>query len=451
MPSTGGSGLSRETRLLAATIGVSIVVLVVLSRFRFPDVLPDARDGAAAQPLARLAARAAFDDLSLAVRELSGRVSGSLLVVRSTGPARLADTTHTSPDGARLIPALRVRDDVAVVLTGENDAIDAVIGVAGPATILARDVVRGLTLVRVPAAPAPVLTIRDGQQPIVAPSYLAVAEASEAGTSIRPLFVGRSDSLGDPRWDTSLISVGRGAAADIGAPVFTLDGRLAGLLESSDGMPALVPASVVLAAVDQLLRSGSPPVGDIGVVTQPLDPLLETATGATAGAAIVAVGADGPAAQAFFPGDVITAVNGQPVRSPEALRLRVTRAAPGTALSMTVRRDGGFFTAPVTVRARPSAPAQPASTRTDPAQGERSLGLTTRELPGRGSEVTRVQSGSVAESAGLLAGDVVVSLGRTRAPTPSAIADAYAALAAGRALLIAVERDTQPRLVTLRR
>lgn len=452
MPSTGGSGLSRETRLLAATIGVSIVVLVVLSRFRFPDVLPDARDGAAAQPLARLAARAAFDDLSLAVRELSGRVSGSLLVVRSTGPTPPADTTHNaSRDGARLIPALRVRDDVAVVLTGETDAIDAVVGVAGPVTILARDVVRGLTLVRVPAAPAPVLAIRDGQQPIATPSYLAVAEASEAGTSIRPLFVGRSDGLGDPRWDTSLITVGRGAAADIGAPVFTLDGRLAGLLESSDGMPALVPASVVLAAVDQLLRSGTPPVGDIGVVTQDLDPLLEAATGVTAGAAIVAVGADGPAAQAFFPGDVITALNGQPVRSPDALRLRVTRAAPGSALSMTVRRDGGFFTAPVTVRARPAAPAQPASTRTDPAQGERSLGLTTRELPGRGSEITRVQPGSVAESAGLRAGDVVVSLGRTRAPTPSAIADAYAGLAAGRALLIAVERDTQPRLVALRR
>ena len=57
---------------------------------------------------------------------------------------------------------------------------------------------------------------------------------------MRPVFVGRSDSIGDPRWDTPLLTMGRGAAADIGAPVFTLDGRLAGLLTSTDGEPALV-------------------------------------------------------------------------------------------------------------------------------------------------------------------------------------------------------------------
>ena len=65
--------------------------------------------------------------------------------------------------------------------------------------------------------------------------------------------------------------MGRGAASDVGAPVFTLEGRLAGVLTSSDGEPVLVPADVVMRSVDRLLREGPPPPGDIGVVTQAVE------------------------------------------------------------------------------------------------------------------------------------------------------------------------------------
>ena len=128
MASSGATSFSRETRLLAATIGISIVVLVVLSRFRFPNVAADVRDAASAQPLARLAARAAFDDLSLAIRELSGRVTNSLLVVRATYPQGSSPDPRVGSSGSHLLPALRVRDDVAVVLTGEHGVVQAVVG-----------------------------------------------------------------------------------------------------------------------------------------------------------------------------------------------------------------------------------------------------------------------------------------------------------------------------------
>ncbi len=191
--------------------------------------------------------------------------------------------------------------------------------------------------------------------------------------------------------------------------------------------------------------------------TQAVDPWLEAATGASAGAAVAAVAADGPAGLVIVPGDVITAVNGQPMRTPDALRLRVSRAAPGTTLSLTVRRDGAFVTVPVTVRSSPAT--TPANETAPAARGaleptaavERTLGLTLRVVPGRGSEVVRVQPGSAADTSGLRAGDVVVSLGRTRAPAPDAITSAFAALPSGRAAFLSVERDGQPRLVALRR
>jgi S1-C subfamily serine protease len=451
MTSAGRSGFSRESRLLAATIGVSLVVLLVLSRFRFPDASTDTRDGAAAQPLARLAARAAFDDLSLAVRELTSRVNGSLLAVRTSGQAGAA-LSPTSRD-ARLLPALRVRDDAAVVLVPEGTVVEGVIGVPGPVTVLARDAVRGFALVRVPQQTAPMLSIREGQQPLPAPGYLAVAEATGAGTSVRPVFVGRSDGVGDPRWDTPLLTLGRGAAADIGAPVFTLDGRFAGMVTATDGEPALIPADVVLASVDQLLRGAVTTTGDIGVVTQALDQALARATGASSGAVVAAVDTESPAAQTIAPGDVITAVNGQSIRSPDALRLRVSRTAPGTPLTLTLRREGAFLSVPVTVRARPT----PASTPAPPTRAaaattaERTLGLTLRGVAGTGSEVLRVQAGSIAEACGLRAGDLVVGLGRTRTPMPDDITAAFTKLPAAGALFLSVERNGEPHLVALQR
>lgn len=453
MTSAGRSGFSRESRLLAATIGVSLVVLLVLSRFRFPDASTDTRDGAAAQPLARLAARAAFDDLSLAVRELTSRVNGSLLAVRTSGPAGAAAALSPTSRDSRLLPALRVRDDAAVVLVPEGTVVEGVIGVPGPVTVLARDAVRGFALVRVPPQTAPMLSIREGQQPLPAPGYLAVAEATGAGTSVRPVFVGRSDGVGDPRWDTPLLTLGRGAAADIGAPVFTLDGRFAGMVTATDGEPALIPADVVLASVDQLLRGAVTTTGDIGVATQPLDQALARATGASFGAVVAAVDTESPAAQTIAPGDVITAVNGQPIRSPDALRLRVSRTAPGTSLTLTLRREGVFLSVPVTVRARPTAattptPAVRAATATT---AERTLGLTLRGVAGTGSEVLRVQAGSIAEACGLRAGDLVVGLGRARTPTPDDITAAFTKLPAGGALFLSVERNGEPQLVALQR
>ena len=117
---------------------------------------------------------------------------------------------------------------------------------------------------------------------------------------------------------------------------------------------------------------------------------------------------------------------------------------------ITFRRDGSFASAPVTVRARradePAAAAGP-----PPVQAERPLGLTLKAVPPHGSEVTRVQPGSIAEAAGLEAGDLVVASGRTRAPAPAAIANAFAALPPGRTAFLSVVRNGQLRLVALQR
>ena len=79
---------SRETRLLLLTVALSVAVLFALARFRFPGQEPLELP---AQPLQRLAARAAFEDLSAAVSRAAERLRPALQVVRvptSVGAAR---------------------------------------------------------------------------------------------------------------------------------------------------------------------------------------------------------------------------------------------------------------------------------------------------------------------------------------------------------------------------
>src|SRR5215831_15672181 len=71
----------RETRLLAIVIVVSIAVLLLLARFRFPsarlaDVTP------AQGPLVGLAARAPFDEMAMAMQSLVDRVSPVMAIVQ---------------------------------------------------------------------------------------------------------------------------------------------------------------------------------------------------------------------------------------------------------------------------------------------------------------------------------------------------------------------------------
>lgn len=74
------------------------------------------------------------------------------------------------------------------------------------------------------------------------------------------------------------------------------------------------------------------------------------------GALVIGVASDVPAAAKLDPGDVIVAVDGVPVRTPEDLRLEIGRRKPGDDVRLTVRR--GRKALDVTVRTIPN-PAEP--------------------------------------------------------------------------------------------
>ena len=77
------------------------------------------------------------------------------------------------------------------------------------------------------------------------------------------------------------------------------------------------------------------------------------------GALVVSVVQDVPAAKELDAGDVIVAVDGVDVRTPEELRAQVAKRKPGDAIELTVRRGGKTVTVRTRTIAAPDDPKSP--------------------------------------------------------------------------------------------
>jgi serine protease DegQ len=119
-----------------------------------------------------------------------------------------------------------------------------------------------------------------------------------------------------------------------------------------------IPAATVLDVVDQLRRTGRASHAFAGLAPAPITPAIAAQLGlpSTEGAIVAGVVPGGPAQTAGLrPGDVITAVDGQPVRTPEDFLAALRRYDPGDTLTLTVRGpDGSRRDVPLTVTDRPA-------------------------------------------------------------------------------------------------
>ncbi len=77
------------------------------------------------------------------------------------------------------------------------------------------------------------------------------------------------------------------------------------------------------------------------------------------GAIVIGVASDAPAAGKIEGGDVIVAVDGRPVRTPDELRREIGRRRPGESVRLTVQRDGKRLELAVDTIPSPEEPSRP--------------------------------------------------------------------------------------------
>jgi serine protease Do len=120
----------------------------------------------------------------------------------------------------------------------------------------------------------------------------------------------------------------------------------------SEGIGFAIPANLARNMMDQILKKGKVTRGFMGILPQELTPDMAKEFNMTGGHGVLVaqVTADSPAAKAGLKvGDVITAINGDPVEDVNSFRLVVAGFAPGTKIDLKVNRAGKTSDFPVTL------------------------------------------------------------------------------------------------------
>jgi hypothetical protein len=409
--------------------------MVLLAQFRFPDDGRPTPPPVVSPPLERLAARATYEELARTMAGVDRLVTPSTLVLEIQ-----RDATVRDGDMARAAPALRIREDMVLVALQPGEEIVGVLGTSGPPpALVGRDDVVGLAAVRVPAAQSPTLAVASFPEAGTPARYVALVEASRSGPSVRPLFLGRLDPVTDVRWERPLMALGGMLTAQPGSFVFTLDAELVGLVVADGGLPALVPASLVLAASQDLAAGQSRHRGDFGIGWQRLTTPLARATGTTTGVVVGSVETGSPADTLLQPGDVVQAIDGEAIRSLADARLAEATSSPGETATLRVVR--GSETLDLTLVSRQATLSR---RPVDPED----LGLMLRSAR-NGLDIVRVTPGSAGDLAGLMTGDVITHIDREAAASPGRLRNDWAIAESGRTWLLVIMRSDMTLVLAL--
>jgi serine protease Do len=219
-----------------------------------------------------------------------------------------------------------------------------------------------------------------------------------------------------------------------GGPTFDVDGNVLGVNTAifspsggSVGIAFAIPAGTVKSVVAQLKDTGKVSRGWIGVQIQPVTAELADNLGLKGpeGAMVSDPQENGPAAKAgILAGDVITAVNGAPVKDAKDLARQIGAMAPGATAKLTVWRKGEQKTFSIALGELPNQREAKAGTPNSSGADVPRLGLTVApagQVAGSGSEgvvVTQVDPNGLASDQGFKTGDVILEVGGKKVANP---------------------------------
>ncbi|RJL05914.1 Do family serine endopeptidase, partial [Paracoccus siganidrum] len=224
-----------------------------------------------------------------------------------------------------------------------------------------------------------------------------------------------------------------------GGALVTLDGRLVGINTAiltpaggNIGIGFAVPSNMAVAVMQQLIQHGEVRRGRLGIGMHDLTPDLAEALelGGVHGAVIANVEPDSPADKAGLKaGDVVTAIDGAPVQGATHLRNRLGLTPVGSPVQLTVRRAGSAQEIGLTMTVEAASSGDFAGTPLDGARLRDASRAEARRAGAAGIMVESVEPDSLAASAGLRRGDMIVAANRLRV---ASVADLREMVAGGR-------------------
>jgi serine protease Do len=260
-----------------------------------------------------------------------------------------------------------------------------------------------------------------------------------------------------------------------GGPTFSLNGDVIGMNTAivspsggNVGIAFAIPSETVSQVVDALKSGGTVARGYVGVQIQAVSDDVAEALGMKddSGALIAQVQSGTPGDKAGLKaGDVVTAIDGDPVKDSREMSRKIAQKKPGTTVQLSVLRNGKDMKVAVTLEQLPNevASADKKAGDDNNDQGDAAgaglprLGLSlapAKGVAGAGNEgvvVTQVDPNGPAAERGIKSGDVILDVGGKPVMTP---ADVRAGLAEARkenrkAVLMRVKSEQGTRFVAI--
>jgi serine protease Do len=327
------------------------------------------------------------------------------------------------------------------------------------AKVVGRDPQTDVAVIKVVAKDLPAITFARSKDVEVGDRVLAIGNPFGIGETVTSGIVsatGRRPGLG-LKFEDFIQTDAAINPGNSGGALVDVEGRLVGIntaiLSKSGGFQGVglaVPSDLVGNVAQTLVSHGKVVRGYIGIGIQDLTPNLADSFGlSTNGGALISdVQPDSPGFKAGLKsGDVITAINGQPIDSASRLTLVVGETTPGTNLSLDINRNGKADKISVTTIVKPNgdrtesddnAPGADVGVLNGVAVGDIDANARQQlDFPERlnGAVITQVDPSSAAARAGIREGDVILELDRHAVTSAKTAVDLSASATSKKTLL----------------
>lgn len=231
--------------------------------------------------------------------------------------------------------------------------------------------------------------------------------------------LGRSTGNTDEGYESYIQTDAAVNRGNSGGPLINLNGELIGINTAiispsggNAGIAFAIPSNMANNLVQQIIEFGEVKRGLLGIKGGELNADLAKAfdVNAQQGAFVSEVMPESAAAKAGLKaGDVITALNGQKVRSFSELRAKVATTGAGKEIELTYLRDGKESNVKVTLQSDEQSKTS-AKSLLPTLNGAELANYDEKGI--KGVEIAKVEKGSMAESRGFKKGDVIVGVNR---------------------------------------
>jgi serine protease Do len=357
-----------------------------------------------------------------------------------------------------------------VVDKAESVQVTADDGKTHTAKVIGTDPRTDLALIKVEGGPFPYVKLSD-KSPRIGDWVLAVGNPFGLGGTVTAGIVSaRGRDIGASAYDDFIQIDAPVNKGNSGGPTFDTEGNVIGVNTAifspsggSVGIAFAIPADTVSSVISQLKEHGSVTRGWIGVQIQPVTQDIADSLGLkkAEGALVAEPQKDSPAVKAGIEaGDVITAVDGKPVKDARDLAKKIGALPPKASVKLAVLHKGSEKTVTLTLGEMPAVKEARAEANVPSDSGAvdlAKLGLTlapAARVAGSGSEgvvVTGVDSSGVAAERGFSTGDVILEVAGKSVSTPADVREvvASARTEGKRSVLVRVKKGDNTRFVAL--